>query len=80
MFNPKLKPVLLAVVGVLAATPFAHAEESIIKIKNISVYSGTPLPGIGLPLNKVPANIQMADPKGIKNQAGVSIAFALTIF
>lgn len=74
MFNPKLKPVLLAVVGVLAATPFAHAEESIIKIKNISVYSGTPLPGIGLPLNKVPANIQMADPKGIKNQAGVSIA------
>jgi outer membrane receptor protein involved in Fe transport len=32
------------------------------------------LPGIGLPLNKIPANIQIADPKGVKNQGGVSIA------
>ena len=74
MFNPKLKPVMLAVASVIAATSSAYAAEKAIKADAVTVYSGTPLPGIGLPLNKIPANIQIADPKGVKNQAGVSIA------
>ncbi len=74
MFNPKLKPVFLAVVGVIAATSTVYAADKAIKADTVTVYSGTPLPGIGLPLNRVPANIQIADPKGIKNQTGVSIA------
>jgi len=40
----------------------------------INVYSATPLPSIGLPLNIVPANIQIATPKAINSQAGVSLA------
>jgi hypothetical protein len=74
MFNPKLKPVFLAVLGVIASTSSLYAAEKIIKTDTVTVYSGTPLPGIGLPLNKIPANIQIADPKGVKNQGGVSIA------
>ncbi len=74
MFNPKLKPVFLAVVGVIAATSSAYAADKAIKADTVPVYSNTPLKGIGLPLNKVPANIQLADPKAVKNQAGVSIA------
>jgi outer membrane receptor protein involved in Fe transport len=74
MFNPKLKPVFLAVVGVIAATSTVYAADKAIKADTVTVYSGTPLPGIGLPLNRIPANIQIADPKGIKNQTGVSIA------
>lgn len=74
MFNPKLKPVFLAVVGVIAATSSVYAADKAIKADTVTVYSGTPLPGIGLPLNRVPANIQIADPKGVANQTGVSIA------
>ena len=74
MFNPKLKPVFLAVVGVIAATSTVYAADKNIKADTVTVYSGTPLPGIGLPLNKIPANIQIADPKGVANQTGVSIA------
>ena len=74
MFNPKLKPVFLAVVGVIAATSTVYAADKAIKADTVTVYSGTPLPGIGLPLNRIPANIQIADPKGVANQTGVSIA------
>ncbi len=74
MFNPKLKPVFLAVVGVIAATSSVYAADKAVKADKVEVFSNTPLKGIGLPLNKVPANIQLADPKAVKNQAGVSIA------
>ena len=74
MFNTKLKPVFLAVVGVIATTSTVYAADKAIKADTVPVYSGTPLPGIGLPLNRVPANSQIADPKDMKNQAGVSIA------
>ena len=68
-----LKPIALAVAGVVALVGQAFAADTI-NASKVTVYSGTPLPGIGLPLNKVPANIQMADPKSINGQAGVSIA------
>jgi len=71
------KPIALAVAGVLAASA-AFAADNAIKASTVTVYSGTPLPGIGLPLNRVAANIQLADPAALKNQAGVSIADYMT--
>ena len=68
-----LKPIAIAVAGVVALAGQAFAADTI-NASKVTVYSGTPLPGIGLPLNKVPANIQIADPKSINGQAGVSIA------
>ena len=50
-----------------------HAAEKF-TTSTINVYSATPLPSIGLPLNIIPANIQIATPKAINNQAGVSLA------
>ncbi|MDP2152425.1 MAG: TonB-dependent receptor [Methylotenera sp.] len=73
MKKPLMKLTSVAVMLAFANTP-ALADDTAINIKKIEVYGTTPLPGIGLPLNKVPANIQMASPKEVANQAGVSIA------
>jgi outer membrane receptor protein involved in Fe transport len=72
-YNPmKLK--LSAIVALaLASSASLHAADKI-TTSTINVYSATPLPSIGLPLNIIPANIQIATPKAINNQAGVSLA------
>jgi outer membrane receptor protein involved in Fe transport len=70
----KLKLSAIVALAFASSTSSLYAADKIIKLDTVTVYSGTPLPGIGLPLNKIPANIQIADPKGVKNQGGVSIA------
>ena len=68
-----VKPLLLAIVSAYAAQVAAVNAESL-HLEKVEVYSATPLKGIGVPLYKVPANIQMANPTAINNQPGVSIA------
>ena len=70
----KLKLSAIVALALASSTSSLYAADKIIKADTVTVYSGTPLPGIGLPLNRIPANIQIADPKGVKNQGGVSIA------
>jgi outer membrane receptor protein involved in Fe transport len=70
----KLKLSGIVALALASSTSSLYAADKIIKLDTVTVYSGTPLPGIGLPLNRIPANIQIADPKGVKNQGGVSIA------
>ncbi|MFV1921279.1 MAG: TonB-dependent receptor [Methylotenera sp.] len=76
----QLKPKLiaLAVLSAYAMPTMVGAEEVTIQTEEIEVYSATPLKGIGLPLYKVPANIQIAPPKEINDQTGVSIADYMT--
>ncbi len=74
-----LKTTVAAVLTVLASSQFAIAADEVaqpvqIETKKVEVFGTTPLKGIGLPLYKVPANIQMAAPKDINDQTGVSIA------
>ncbi|MEK9940643.1 MAG: hypothetical protein VW548_06750, partial [Methylotenera sp.] len=71
MTKPAIKLSWAAVMLALGSTAMAADE---IKLKKVEVYGNTPLKGIGLPLHKVPANIQMASPEQINNQTGVSIA------
>jgi outer membrane receptor protein involved in Fe transport len=73
MKKPLMKLTYAAVILAFANTS-VYAEESAINLKKVEVYGNTPLKGIGLPLNKVPANIQMAAPEDVNNQTGVSIA------
>ncbi len=74
MKKHSVKPLLLAIVSAYSAqAAWLHAEEAL-KLDKVEVYSTTPIKGIGLPLYKVPANIQMANPTAINNQSGVSIA------
>ena len=49
------------------------AEENLV-LDKIDVYTTTPLPSIGLPMDMVPANIQIVNQKDISEQSGVSIA------
>lgn len=77
MINVKLKPIFLAVAGVLAATS-AYAADTVktnkIKADNVDVVSTTPLPGVGLSINKVPANIQLVNGDEFIKQQSVTIA------
>jgi outer membrane receptor protein involved in Fe transport len=77
MINVKLKPIVLAVAGVLAATS-AYAADTVktnkIKADKVDVVSTTPMPGIGLSINKVPANIQLVNGEEFKQQQSVTIA------
>ena len=74
MFNPKLKPVFLAVVGVIAATSSVYAADKAIKASSVDVVSTTPLQGIGLTLNKVPVNIQTVKGDELRKQQTTTIA------
>ena len=69
-----VKPLLLAIVSAYATQALHVQAEETLNIDKVEVYSATPLKGIGLPLNKVPANIQVANPAAINNQGGVSLA------
>ncbi|QDD00500.1 TonB-dependent receptor [Candidatus Methylopumilus planktonicus] len=68
----KLKIFALVALALASSASLGAAEK--LTTSTINVYSATPLPSIGLPLNIVPANIQIATPKAINNQAGVSLA------
>ncbi len=68
----KLK--LSAIVALALASSVSLGAAEKFTTSTINVYSATPLPSIGLPLNIIPANIQIASPKNINNQAGVSLA------
>lgn len=57
----------------LASSASLNAADKL-TTSTINVYSATPLHSIGLPLNIIPANIQMATPKAINEQVGVSLA------
>jgi len=77
IINSQTKPklTLISMMISCALPQLAQAEEvSDVSVEKIEVYSTTPLRGIGLPLYKVPANIQYASPKAINDQTGVSIA------
>ncbi len=56
----------------MASASLGAAEK--LTTSTINVYSATPLPSIGLPLDLVPANIQVIKREDLKNQVGVTIA------
>lgn len=68
----KLKISALVALALASSASLGAAEK--LTTSTINVYSATPLPSIGLPLNIIPANIQIATPKAINNQSGVSLA------
>ncbi len=68
----KLK--LSAIVAIALASSASLNAADKVTTSTINVYSATPLHSIGLPLNIIPANIQMATPKAINEQVGVSLA------
>ncbi|CAN1515527.1 CirA Outer membrane receptor proteins, mostly Fe transport [Methylophilaceae bacterium] len=68
----KLK--LSAIVALALASSVSLGAAEKLTTSTINVYSATPLPSLGLPLNIIPANIQIATPKAINAQSGVTLA------
>jgi outer membrane receptor protein involved in Fe transport len=68
----KLKLTAIIALAVASSASLGAAEK--LTTSTINVYSATPLPSLGLPLNIIPANIQIATPKAINAQSGVSLA------
>lgn len=71
-----LKATCAAVLAVLASAQFANAadEGQVIETKKIEVISTTPLAGVGLPLEQIPANVQSIKAEQLEEQKSLSIA------
>ena len=68
----KLKLSAIVALALASSTSLGAAEKMTTGI--INVISATPLPSIGLPLDIIPANIQVIKRDDLKNQVGVTIA------
>lgn len=68
----KLKLFTIAALAFVGSASLGAAEK--FTTSTVNVYSATPLPSIGLPLDIVPANIQVIQTNQLKNQAGVTLA------
>lgn len=64
---------IAALVAALCTTPAAFAE-AMLETPEVEVISPTPLPGIGLPLEQVPANVQVVESEQLEQQKSLSIA------
>jgi len=71
--NFLLKSTCAAVLVVLASPQFVSAEETI-ETKKIEVISTTPLAGVGLPLEQIPASVQTIKAEQLEAQKSLSIA------
>jgi len=68
----KLKLSAIVALALASSATIGAAEK--MTTGTINVTSTTPLPSIGLPLNIIPANIQIFDSKDLRNQPGVTFA------
>lgn len=74
-----LKATCAAVMAVLANAQFANAADQgqVIETKKIEVISTTPLQGVGLPKDQIPAQVQSVDSEEISKQNNLTIADVL---
>ncbi|MDP2247309.1 MAG: TonB-dependent receptor, partial [Nitrosomonadales bacterium] len=70
----RLKLVSVAVAGVFSTPFISFAEEQTTTTEKIDVISTTPLQGIGLPLEKIPSNVQVVKGEQMQEQGSLSIA------
>jgi outer membrane receptor protein involved in Fe transport len=68
----QIKIMLTAILSAYAMPTLTHAES--LEIEKIEVISTTPLKGIGLPIEQVPASVQTVTDKQLETQKSTSIA------
>ncbi len=69
----KIKVMMTAIIAAYALPAITQAAENI-ELDEVEVISTTPLKGIGLPIDKVPAAVQTVDSEDIKTQRPTSLA------
>jgi len=77
MFKPyqfRLKTIVCLTAGILSTPVWAENKAEILETGTVEVVSTTPLPGIGTPINEVPANVQAASSKAIAEQRNLDIS------
>jgi outer membrane receptor protein involved in Fe transport len=74
--NMKPKLILVAILAAYAMPQMAMAENKMeaIELGKVEVVGVTPLSSLGVPIDQVPSNVQVAKGKDIQNQQGLSIA------
>jgi len=70
----KAKIIALAVLSVYVIPATVVAEEQYVGIEEIEVISTTPLQGVGLPVEQVPAAVQVVKGKDLAQQKSTSVA------
>jgi outer membrane receptor protein involved in Fe transport len=69
------KKIHVAILAILAATPaFAENKMEELELGEVEVVSTTPLSTLGLPVNQVPANVQVVKGQAIQDQQSLGIA------
>lgn len=74
MFDTRKRIIVCAVASIFAAPSFAANKAEVLETGTVEVVSTTPLPGVGTPVNEVPANVQSATNKEIKQQHTLELA------
>ena len=65
-------PVVASAAEATAASPSNPATAQ--ELPQVTVIGTTPLPGLGLPLNQIPANVQTADSRDMQRQQALGLA------
>ncbi len=74
MFDTRRKIIVCVVASAFAVPGHAENKAEILETGTIEVVSTTPLPGVGTPVSQVPANVQSATSKEIKQQHTLELA------
>jgi outer membrane receptor protein involved in Fe transport len=73
-FHRQTFAVMAATVFALPQAALAQNKAEVLELDTIEVVGTTPLPGIGVPLNQVPANVQAVSGKSIAEQKPLNIS------
>src|SRR4051812_26011309 len=75
-FKYKTKTIFAVVIAIHAAPELAVAANraEALETETVEVVSTTPLPGIGTPINEVPANVQAVSAKSISEQRNLDVS------
>ncbi len=66
--------VLLALMFAMPQVSYAENRAEALELETIEVVGTMPIPGIGVPINQVPANVQAASGKSINEQKSLNVA------
>jgi len=77
--NPLRQKLVSIAVASVFASPLALVAEEVARTDKIEIISTTPLQGIGLPIEKVPSNVQVVKGEKLQEQGSLSIADYMNI-
>jgi outer membrane receptor protein involved in Fe transport len=81
-FTPAPLPLnVLALALAAASAPAAGADDnraSVLEAPTVKIIGVTPLPGVGVPLNRIPGNVQSVTAKDLQQQQAISLPDLMT--